>query len=195
MASAVNIPAHARSSCSGEGMAQTLLNQDKAQEDDFQTQHMPVHHVMWQENDSHQSSAKGRLQHSGGSPGQQTGYQLDIGEEEEMLETVDPSWRATRWLQLAVQGISDDEVPWYDLITPLTVGTEGVALSLAKCFLTIWQWSMKVQGWDVCPPTPTVLNIGQFMMWKEAQGMVDNSLWFKVYSHTLQRVREATRGW
>ena len=73
------------------------------------------------------------------------------------------------------------------------VGTEGVALLLAKCLLTIWWWSIKVQGWDVCPPTLTVLNIGQFMTQEEAQGNVDNSLWFTAYSHALQRVREATR--
>ena len=89
-----------------------------------------------------------------------------------MLETVDPIWRATYWLQLVVQGISDDEVPWYDLMTPLTVGTKGAILSLAKHLLAIWWWSMRVQGQEVCPPTPMVLNIGQFMTWEEAQGMV-----------------------
>ena len=109
-----------------------------------------------------------------------------------MLETVDPTWRATRWLQLAVQGISDDEVPWYELITPLMVGAKGAVLLLAKCLLTIWQWSIKVQGWDICPPVLTVLNIGQFMMQEEVLGKVDDSLWFKAYSHTLQRVGEAT---
>ena len=194
VASVVNVPAHIWSSHSGEGMAQASLDQDEAQQDDFQTQHMPIHRMMWWEDDSHQSSAAGRLEHSGGSPGQWTGYQIDIGEEEETLETVDPTWRATRWLQLMVQGILDDEVPWYDLVTLLMVGTEGVALSLAKHLLAIWQWSIRVQGWDVCPPAPTVLNIGQFMTWEEVQGMVDNSLWFKAYSCTLQRVVEARHG-
>ena len=152
---------------------------------------MPVRHVMQWEDDGHQSSAKGRLEHSGGSLGQLIGYQIDIGKEEEMLETVNPTWRATCWLQLAVQGISDDEVPWYDLVTLLMVGAEGAALSLDKHLLTIWQWSIKVQGQDICPPTPMVLNIGQFMMQEEVLGKVDDSLWFEVYSHTLQRVREA----
>ena len=46
-------------------------------------------------------------------------------EEEEMLETVDPTWQMTRWLQLAVQGILDDEVPWYEHIMPLTLGGQG----------------------------------------------------------------------
>ena len=35
------------------------------------------------------------------------------------------------------------------------------------------------------------LDIGQFMMWGEVQGDVDNSLWFEAYSHALQQVREA----
>ena len=175
-------------------MAWALLDQDEAQEDDFQTQHTPVCHMMQWEDDSHRSSAKARLQHSVGSLGQWTGYQLDIGEEEEMLETVDPTWRVTHWLQLAVQGISDDEVPWYDLITLLTVVTEGAALSLGKRLLAVWRWSMRVQGWDVCLPTPMVLNNGQFIMQEKAQGMGDNSLWFEAYSHTLPRVREAVCG-
>ena len=63
-----------------------------------------------------------------------------------MLETVNPTWRATRWLQLVVQGISDYEVPWYDLVTPLMVGIKGMALLLAKHLLTIWRWSIRVQG-------------------------------------------------
>ena len=55
-----------------------------------------------------------------------------------MLETIDPTWRTTHWLQLMVQGISDDEVPWYEFVIPLMVGTEGVALSLAKHLLMVW---------------------------------------------------------
>ena len=54
-----------------------------------------------------------------------------------MLETVDPTWRTISWLQLVVQGILDDEVPWYKLITLLMVGTRGAALSLAKHLLSI----------------------------------------------------------
>ena len=75
------------------------------------------------------------------------------------------------------------------------VGAKGVALSLAKCLLAVWQWSIRVQGWHICPPTPTVLNIGQFMTWEEVMGTIDDSLWFEVYSCTLQRVGEAMCGW
>ena len=74
------------------------------------------------------------------------------------------------------------------------VGAKGAALSLAKHLLTIWWWSIKVQGWDICLPAPMVLNIGQFMTWEEVLKKVDDSLWFEAYSHTLQRVREAMCG-
>ena len=124
-------------------------------------------------------------------PGWRTGYQVDIGEEEAMLETIDPTWRTTCWLQLAVQGISDDEVPWYEFVIPLTEGTEGAALSLGKCLLMVWQWSIKVLGWDVCLPAPTALNIGQFMTKEEVSEGVDEPLWFAAYSHALQWVSEA----
>ena len=152
---------------------------------------MPVHHVRWQGDSGSRSLGGGGLKYSGGSLGQWATYRLDIGEEEETLETVDPTGRTTHWLQLVVQGISDDEVPWYEYVAPLMLGAEGMALSLAKDLLAVWRWSIRVQGWDICPPTPTVLNIGQFMMQNEVQGEVDNSLWFEVYFCALQRVREA----
>ena len=167
LASAVNVPSHARSSHSGGGMAQASLNDEDAWDGDFQTPHMPVHHIVWGEDSSHGEPVDGRMEASRRSPSWRPGYQVDIGEEETMLETIDPTWRPTHWLQLAVHGISDDEVPWYELVIPLTVGTEGIALPLAKCLLAAWRWSIKVLGWDICLPTPTALNIGQFMTKEE----------------------------
>ena len=76
----------------------------------------------------------------------------------------------------------------------MTVGTKAMALSLAKCLLTIWQWSIKVQGHDVCLPALTALNIGQFMTREEVLENVDNSLWYVAYSHALQRGGEAAHG-
>ena len=164
VASVVNVPPpHAQSSHSGEETALALLDQDEVLEDDFQTQHTPVHHVKWRGDSGDGASAGGGPECSGGSLGWRAVYRLDIGEEEETLKTVDPTWQMTRWLQLVVQGISDDKVLWYECIAPLTSGAEGVALSLAKRLLAIWRWSVRVQGWDVCPPTRTVLNIRQFM--------------------------------
>ena len=44
-------------------------------------------------------------------------YQANIGEEEEeTLQNIDTKWRVHRWLQLAVQGITDEEVPWFELV-------------------------------------------------------------------------------
>ena len=156
---------------------------------------MPVHCIVRRQDGSHRDPAEGRSESSRGRPGQQTEYQVDIGEEEATLETINPTWRTTKWLWLAVQGISDDEVPWYEFIIPLMVGTESAALSLAKHLLAVWQWSIKVQGWDVCPLTLTALNIGQFMTREEVLEGIDNSLWFAAYSCTLQWVSEATCGW
>ena len=47
LASAVNIPAYAHSSCSSGGMARASLDDEDAWEDDFQTPHMPVCHIVW----------------------------------------------------------------------------------------------------------------------------------------------------
>ena len=170
VASVVNVPPRAPSSHSSEGMAWVPLDQDEALEDDFQTQHTPVHCVRWWGDSGSRSSAGVGLECSRGSLGQWDAYCIDISKEEETLETVDPTWQTTHWLQLVVRGISDDKVPWYEYVMLLMLGAEGMALLLAKCLLTIWRWSIRVQGWDICPPTLTVLDIGQFMMWNEVQG-------------------------
>ena len=102
VASVVNIPSHAWSSHSGEGTARASLDEDDAGEEDFQTPHMPVHLVTWREDNGSRCPAEGRLESSRGSPGQRIEYQVDIGKEEGTLEMVDPTWRTTRWLHLAV---------------------------------------------------------------------------------------------
>ena len=146
LASAVNIPSHAQSSHSSGGMVWASLNDEDAWEDDFQTQHTAVHCMVQREDGGHREPVNGRMEALRGSPGWRPGYQIDIGEEETTLETINPTWRTTHWLQLVVQGISDDKVPWYELVIPLMVGTEGTALSLAKCLLMVWRWSVKVLG-------------------------------------------------
>ena len=122
-------------------------------------------------------------------------FQVDVGEEEpETLEDIDPHWRATHWLQVAVQGIAKEEVPWYELVTPLTSGAEGTPLSLAKRLLIAWQWNIKVHREDDCPPALTILNIGQFMTNEEMAGGMGEPHWFMAYSHALQWVGKAAHG-
>ena len=111
-----------------------------------------------------------------------------------MLECIDPHWRATCWFQVAVQGITEEEVPWYELVTQLTSGAEGMALSLAKCLLMAWWWNIKVHGEDDCPPALTIFNIGQFMTDEEMAGGMGEPHWFVAYSHALQQVGEAACG-
>ena len=43
----------------------------------------------------------------------------------------------------------------------------------------------------VCPPAPSVLNIGQFLTDQEAEGGVGEPHWFMAYSRALQWVDEA----
>ena len=85
------------------------------------------------------------MEASGGSPAWQSFVQVDIGKQEpESLEEINPHWRAMRWLQVAIQGVTDEEVLWYKLVTPLTSGAEGTALYLAKHLVTAWWWNIKV---------------------------------------------------
>ena len=97
-------PPHAWSSHSSERTALASLNQDEALEDDFQTQHMLVYHLRWWGDSGSGSSARGGLECSGGSPGQQAAYCLNIGKEEETLETVDPTWQTTQLAMAVTEG-------------------------------------------------------------------------------------------
>ena len=89
LSSAVSILVYARSSHSAEGVVQVSLDDDKDWEENFQTPHTPVHHVVA----------------SGGSPAWWVMARMDFGEEEpETLAEIDASWRAKQWLEVATQG-------------------------------------------------------------------------------------------
>ena len=127
------------------------------------------------------------MEASRGSPAWWSFVQVDIGKEEpNTLEEIDPHWRAMWWLQVAIQGITNEEVPWHELVAPLTSGVEGMAMSLAKHLVAAWWWNIRVQGEGECPPAPSILNIGQFIMDEEVAGGVGEPHWFVPYSCTLQ---------
>ena len=132
------------------------------------------------------------MEASGGSPAWWLVARMDISEEgPETLVEINASWGAKRWLEVASQGIRDEEVPWHDLLALLMSGAEGTTKALAKCLVAAWRWNIKVQGEGVCPPTPTVLNISQFLTDQEMEGGLGELHWFVAYSHTLQSVGEA----
>ena len=72
---------------------------------------------------------------------------------------------------MAVQGIMDEEVPWQKLLVLLTSEAEGTVMSLAKHLVAVWWCNIKVWGEGECPPTPSILNIGQFIMDEEVAGL------------------------
>ena len=85
------------------------------------------------------------MEASGGSLAWWLVAQVDIGEEEpDALEEINVHWRTQQWLQVAAQGIRDEEVLWHDLLTPLTSGAEGVAKALAICLVATWRWNIEV---------------------------------------------------
>ena len=188
----MSIPACAKSSCSAGGVAQALLDDDEDWEEDFQTPHTPIHCVVRREEGGQGEPVTKQMEASGGSPAWWLVALVDTGEEEpKTLEDINAHWRAQQWLQVAIQGIRDEEVPWHELLTPLPSGAEGMAKALAKHLVATWQWNVKVRGEGMCPSAPSVLNIGQFLTDQEVKGGMGEPHWFVAYSRTLQRVGEA----
>ena len=142
---AVSILAYARSSCSAGDVAQALLDDDKDEEQDFQTPHTPVYHmVRWEEGGQGEPAAEW-MEASGGSLAWWFMAHVDIGKEElEKLAEIDASWRAKWWLEVAAQGIRDKEVPRHNLLVLLTSGAEGTTKALAKLQVAAWRWNIKV---------------------------------------------------
>ena len=188
----MSVLVHARSSRSAEGVAQASLDDDEDWEEEFQTPHIPMHRVVRREEFGQGKPAAEQMDASGGSLAWQVVANVDISEEEpETLGEIDASWWAKQWLEVATQGIGDKEFPWHNLLTPLMSGAEGTTKALAKCLQATWRWNIKVRGKGVCPPAPTVHNIGWFFYDQETEGGWGEPHWFVAYSHVLQRVGEA----
>ena len=74
----------------------------------------------------------------------------------------------------------------------LTDGGTAAAKELAKCIISVWRWMAKVSTTPLCPPAPTMLNIGQFLKGCPREG--NHTPWLLAYAHTLQHVGEAMEG-
>ena len=145
LSSAVNVPAYARSSCSAGGWPRPPLMTMKYGRMTSRP-HTPQY-TMWLDKKGvamgNQLLSEWRL--PWGSPAWQAIVQVDIGKKEpKTLEEINPHWRTMWWLQVAIQGITDEEVPWHKLAAPLTSGAEGMAMSLAKHLVAAWQWNIRV---------------------------------------------------
>ena len=92
-------------------MARASLDDDVVGEDDFETPYTAVHCMVRQDGGSQGELANEQMEASEGSPAWQSIVKVDIGEEEpETLEEIDPHWRAKRWIQVAIQDITNEEV-------------------------------------------------------------------------------------
>ena len=104
----------------------------------------------------------------------------------------DSTWEATKWLEACVETLREGDFLWWQLVALLMdAGTAGT-WKLAKHFLAAWQWMVEVATTNFCLPTPTMLNIGQFLDEEPEEG--DHMPWLLAYACTLQCMGEATEG-
>ena len=103
-----------------------------------------------------------------------------------------PMWQMTKWLEACVGSLGEEDITWWLLVTPLTDGGPGAAKELAKHFMAVWKWTAMVSTMPICPPAPTMLNIGQFLEGRPKEG--DHTPWLLAYAHALQRMGEAAEG-
>ena len=79
------------------------------------------------------------------------------------LEQADVTWRTTRWLKDCESECGDEKLVWLPLVCPLTDGSDKAILGLIGYFLAAWKWTLATYEVPTCAPTPTMLNIGQFL--------------------------------
>ena len=76
---------------------------------------------------------------------------------------IDPMWQTTKWLQTCEEGLDDEEISWWPLVNPLTDGSNVAVKDLTSWLMATWRWVGKVSKTPICPPSLTVLSIGQFL--------------------------------
>ena len=98
-------------------------------------------------------------------------------------------WEPTRWLKGHVKCLTNEDVPWWELVTPMMNGGTRGTKELAKQLLATWQWTFAVSAADFCLPSLSMLNIGQFL-----DDVKDHTAWLLAYAQALQSVGEAAEG-
>ena len=96
------------------------------------------------------------------------------------------------WLEACRDSLGEEDIMWWPLVMPLTDGATVAAMELAKCLVSVWRWTAKVSTMPLCPPAPTMLNIGQFLEGCPREG--DHTPWLLAYTHAMQCMGEAMEG-
>ena len=71
-------------------------------------------------------------------------------------------------------------------------GSDAATKDLAKRLMAAWKWARAVSESPICPPAPTVLNIGQFLDEDSTGHGWSQQEWLLAYAHVLKYVGEAT---
>ena len=103
---------------------------------------------------------------------------------------LDPMWQTMKWLEACRESLGEEDITWWPLVVPLTDGGTTTTKELAKHLIAMWRWTTKVFTMPLCPPAPTMLNIGQFLDGCPKEG--DHTPWLLAYACALQHMGEAT---
>ena len=107
---------------------------------------------------------------------------------------IDLMWQTTKWLLNYETSLEEEEISWWLLVSPLTNGSDAATKDLTKRLMAAWKWVGVVLESPICPPTPTVLNIRQFLDEDlTGHGWIQQE-WLLAYAHALQHVGEAQMG-
>ena len=99
---------------------------------------------------------------------------------------MDPMWQTAKWVQVCEEGLDKEEISLWPLVSPLTDGSNTASKELTRWLVATWRWAKKVSKTPICPPAPTILNIGQFL--DVGPKEVDHMYWLLAYAHRLQCV-------
>ena len=105
---------------------------------------------------------------------------------------LDTLWQMMMWLEACGESLGEEDITWWLLVMPLTDGGTAAAKELTKHLVSTWRWMAKVSTTSLCPPAPTMLNIGQFLEGCPREG--DCTPWLLAYAHALQCMDEAADG-
>ena len=96
------------------------------------------------------------------------------------------------WLEACRDSFGEEDITWWPLVVPLTDGGKMAVKEFTRHLMSAWRWMAKRSTMPLCPPAPTMLNIGQFLEGCPREG--DHTPWLLDYTCALQHVGDATEG-